>query len=198
MSARLPVILASTSAIRRDVLAAAGIAFESEAPGVDEDAVKREMAGAAPASIAAELAARKALAVSARRPGLVIGADQVLAHEGGMLDKAHDMAEAAHRLRALRGRTHELLCGVALAQDGGIIWRHDAVSRMTMRDYSDAFLARYLKTAGPQILSSVGCYQLEGMGAQLFARIEGDYFAVLGLPLLPLLAALRAHGGLES
>lgn len=192
-----PVTLASTSAIRRAILSGAGIGFDAVSPGVDEDAVKDAMRGATPAALSLELAKRKALAVSMTRPGLVIGADQVLALDGAVWDKARDMAEAEARLRELRGRTHELVGGVALAEGDRILWTHSETSRLTVRDFSDEFLARYLREAGDAILSSVGCYQLEGLGAQLFERIDGDYFAVLGLPLLPLLAALRAHGGLE-
>jgi septum formation protein len=190
------VTLASTSAIRQAMLSGAGVRFQAVSPGVDEDAVKAAMGGVSAAALSMELAKKKALAVSAVRPGLVIGADQVLAFGGAIFDKARDMAEAESRLRQLRGRTHELVGGVALAEGDRLLWTHSEISRLAMRDFSDDFLTRYLDEAGPQILSSVGCYQLEGPGAQLFERIEGDYFAVLGLPLLPLLAALRAHGGL--
>lgn len=198
MSARKPLTLASTSGIRRRILTGAGVAFDAVSPGVDEDAAKAELAGAAPQAVALELARRKALAVSAARPGLVIGADQVLVEGGRLFDKAKTMAEAEARLKQWRGRPHDLVGGVALAESGRIVWDHGETSHLTMRDFSDAFLARYLADAGEQILTSVGCYQLEGLGAQLFARIDGDYFAVLGMPLLPLLDALRAHGGLES
>ena len=193
-----PVTLASTSAVRRAILSGAGVVFDAVSPGVDEDAVKEAMQGASAASLSLELAKKKALAVSAGRAGLVIGADQVLAFEGAIWDKAHDMDEAERKLRALRGKTHELVGGLAIAQGDRILWTHSETSRLTVRAFSDAFLHRYLDEAGPQILSSVGCYQLEGLGAQLFDQMEGDYFAVLGLPLLPLLDALRAHGGLAS
>lgn len=193
-----PVILASTSAIRRAILTGAGVAHEAAPPGVDEAAVKQAMQGVTPQALAVELAQQKALAISRTRPGLVIGADQVLVFEGEIFDKAKDKAEAEERLRRLRGRTHELVGGVALAEGERILWRHREISRLTMRGFGDAFLARYMKEAGDGLTSSVGCYQLEGLGAQLFEKIEGDYFAVLGLPLLPLLAALRAHGGLQQ
>lgn len=198
MSDLLPVVLASQSGIRRSVLTAAGVAFDAQSPSVDEDAVKTEMQGKPPAAIALALAEKKALAVSATRDGLVIGADQVLVFDGAIWDKARSMQEAEERLAVLRGKTHELVCGLAIAHGGDIVWRHGQTSRLTMRNYSDAFLARYLHEAGEAILTSVGCYQLEGLGAQLFESIEGDYFAVLGMPLLPLLAALRDHGGLEA
>lgn len=193
-----PVILASTSAIRRTILTSAGVGFDPVPPGVDEDAVKQAMRGASAAALSLELAKKKALAVSGVRPGLVIGADQVLAFEGAIWDKARDMAEAEARLRELRGRTHELVGGVALAEGDRVLWTHSETSRLTVRVFSDEFLKRYLREAGEVVLSSVGCYQLEGLGAQLFERIDGDYFAVLGMPLLPLLQALRAHGGLEQ
>lgn len=198
MSALKPVTLASTSAVRRAILDGAGVRYEAVSPGVDEDAVKRELAGATPEALALELARRKALAVSAGRSGLVMGADQVLTFDGRMFDKAADMKEAETRLKQWRGHPHALIGGVALAEGGRVVWEHCETSRLVMREFSDAFLARYLRDAGPRILSSVGCYQLEGLGAQLFAHIDGDYFAVLGLPLLPLLDALRAHGGLQQ
>ena len=193
-----PVILASTSAIRRAVLTGAGVAFDAVAPGVDEDAVKQAMPDAAPAVLALELAQQKALAISANRPGLVIGADQVLVFEGQIFDKAKDAAEAEARLRQLRGKTHELVGAVALTEGERVLWTHVETSRLTMRAFSEDFLARYLQHAGGGLTSSVGCYQLEGLGAQLFEKINGDYFAVLGMTLLPLLGALRAHGGLQA
>ncbi len=198
MTDLLPITLASQSAVRRAVLTAAGVPFAAQSPGVDEDIVKTEMAGAEPAAIAGALAEKKALAVSAKRDGLVIGADQILVFEGALWDKALSMAEAEERLTVLRGKSHELVCGVAIAHGGDIVWRHSQVSRLVMREFSDEFLAHYLHEAGEDILASVGCYQLEGLGAQLFAAIEGDYFAVLGLPLLPVLDALRDHGGLAA
>lgn len=191
-----PFILASTSAIRRAVLTSAGIPFEAVAPGVDEEAAKEALRaeGASPRDQADRLSELKALKVSARRPGLVLGCDQILACDGEAFDKAATLDEARQRLRALRGRMHTLECGAVIARDGAPIWRVVRTSRLWMRDFSDAFLDAYLDQWGEAALSSVGCYQLEGAGAQLFSRIEGDYFAILGLPLLDVMDVLRLHG----
>jgi len=192
-----PVTLASQSAIRASLLRAAGVVLSTASPGVDEDAVKAEMAGASPREIAVALADRKALALSGKREGLVIGADQTLEFEGRSFDKAANVGEARERLIMLRGKTHELHAAVAVAQGGAVIWRDVASVRLTMRPFTDIFLAAYL--AGNEgALSSVGCYQLEGEGAQLFSSIEGDYFAILGLPLLSLLDCLRREGALTA
>lgn len=196
-----PLILASASRTRADMLRAAGVAIEVEPARVDEDAVKEAMrAEDAPArDIADKLAELKALRVSARRPGrLVLGADQVLALPGRSFDKPADMAQARAQLQELRGQTHALLSAAVVALDGAPVWRHVGTARLTMRPFSDAFLDEYLKTVGNLALDSVGCYQLEGPGAQLFARVEGDYFTVLGLPLIELLWFLRARGVLTE
>ena len=193
------VVLASVSAGRRMLLEGAGIRFTAIAPGVDEAAVKVEVAGADAATLAAVLADRKALAGSVRMPGaLVIGGDTTLACEGRLFDKPDDIAAAGEQLRFLRGRTHELHSAVAVARDGVVVWRHIAAARMTMRAFSDAFLTHYVAACGESLTTSVGAYRLEGPGAQLFERIEGDYFTILGLPLLPLLAWLRTAGVLRS
>jgi len=136
----------------------------------------------------------KALAVSRKRPGFIIGADQMLAVDGETLDKPKDMAEARSHLMRLRGRTHALLTAAVVAREGAIIWRHIDTPKLRMRDFSDTFADEYLARVGDAALKSVGAYQLEGLGAQLFERVEGDYFSVLGLPLLPLMAFLREHG----
>lgn len=197
---RPPVILASTSAIRRQVLTGAGVPFEAVSPGVDEEAAKVSLraAGAGPRDQADALAELKALRVSAKRPGLVIGCDQILQCDGRAWDKADTLEEARERLRALRGRAHTLECAAVIARDGVPIWRLLKTSRLMMRDFSDAFLDDYLARHGEAALSAVGCYQLEGAGAQLFERIDGDYFAILGLPLLEILAFLRLHGALDT
>lgn len=192
----MTLILASGSAARRQMLEAAGIAFEVEVPRVDEEAAKLSLRqdGLSPRDQADALAELKALSVSARRSGFVIGADQMLAVEGQALDKPRDHAEARTHLQLLRGKTHELITAAAVAREGTVIWRCIDTPRLSMRAFSDAFLEDYLARAGEGALASVGGYQLEGLGAHLFDRVEGDYFSVLGLPLLPLLAFLRAHG----
>jgi septum formation protein len=185
--------LASKSKIRATVLTGAGLDFDVQVSGVDEDALKANHKGAAEA-LALALAEAKAKAVQAQ--GLIIGADQILECDGALYDKPRDMQEARHNLAVFRGQTHYLVGAVALVENGQTIWSHCGRVRLTMRDFSDAFLDAYLAAAGEQILSSVGCYQLEGLGAHLFSAIDGDYFSILGLPLLPLLDGLRAHGGL--
>ncbi len=195
-----PVILASRSASRAAILTGAGVDFQAVSPGVDEDAVKVEILarGGGPRDVAVDLADRKALAVSRRHPGLVIGADQTLELAGALYDKAENLAAARERLRLLRGQTHNLHAGVAVARDGAIIWRDLVTTTLAMRDFSDAFLEDYLTNEGVQALGSVGCYRLEGPGAQLFERIDGDYFAILGLPLLSLMDLLRREGALPA
>lgn len=191
-------ILASGSASRRAILENAQVAFEVDPADIDEGAVKDSFSGD-PAALAMKLAELKALEVSKRRPGaLVLGSDQVLEFEGVAYDKARSVAEAEARLRQLRGQTHYLQGGIALARDGEIVWRHQATSTLVMREFSDAFLADYLENAGDILTKGVGCYAFEGLGAQLFERTEGDYYAILGLSLLPVLGALRAHGALAE
>lgn len=192
----MSLILASGSAARKQMLGAAGLAFEIDVPRVDEEAAKASLRaeGMKPRDQADALAELKALSVSRRREGFVIGADQMLAVEGEAFDKPKDRAEARAHLQHLRGRAHELLTAAVVARDGAVIWRHIETPRLRMRAFSDAFLDDYLDRVGDAALHSVGAYQLEGLGAQLFERIDGDYFAVLGLPLLPLLAFLREHG----
>ena len=188
------LILASTSASRRAILEAAGVAFTAMAPEVDEDAAKAKLlsAGAGPLDIAMQLADLKAIAVSRRHSGLVIGADQTLELGGALIDKPGDLAEARATLEALRGRTHRLHSAVVVASGGEALWRDVVTARLTMWPFSDAFLDRYLADQGDRVLSSVGAYLIEGRGIQLFEEIDGDHFAILGLPLLPLLNYLRA------
>jgi septum formation protein len=192
------IILASTSRARREMLAAAGVAFTVEAADVDEPAIRKTLlaakSAATPPQIADALARAKAEDVSQRHKGsLVIGGDQVLALGTELLTKAKDEAAARATLKKLRGMTHELHSAVALAVDGRVLWTHTGTARLRMRDFSDAFLEEYLTRAGDRVGQSVGAYELEGLGVQLFDKIEGDYFTILGLPLLPLLAELRAH-----
>jgi len=177
------------------MLEAAGLSFTVEIPRVDEEAAKASLRaeGLKPREQADALAELKALSVSRKQPGFVIGADQMLAIEGATLDKPKDAAEARDHLTRLRGKTHELITAAVVAREGAVIWRHIDTPKLKMRAFSDAFMDDYLSRAGEKVLHSVGAYQLEGLGAQLFDRVEGDYFSVLGLPLLPLLAFLREH-----
>jgi septum formation protein len=192
----MSLVLASASASRRRMLEAAGLVVEVDPPRADEEAAKASLraAGLKPRDQADALAELKALSISRRRPDFVIGADQMLAIEGDVLDKPKDEAEARMHLQRLRGKSHELLTAAVVAREGAIIWRHIETPRLKMRAFSDAFLEDYMARAGQSTLTSVGAYQLEGLGAQLFERVDGDYFSVLGLPLLPLLAFLREHG----
>lgn len=196
----MTLILASGSAIRRKVLENAGISFRVEKPRVDEDAVKEGLRaeGLKPRQQADALAEVKALSISRMIPGLVLGCDQMLSLGDEAFDKPADRAEARAHLMRLRGQTHVLNCAAVIAKDGEPIWRHVETPRLTMRDFSDAFLDAYLDRVGEAAFASVGGYQLEGLGAQLFARVEGDYFSVLGLPLFPLLAFLREHGAAQT
>ena len=196
----MSVILASKSAARRAVLDGAAVPYEGLVAGVDEEAVKTGLLaeGATPRDVADALAELKALRVSRGRSEFVIGADQTLDLDGRLYDKADDIDAARERLKTLRGKTHKLHSAVVVAKEGAPIWREVVTAKLTMRDFSDDFLERYLETEGEASLSSVGCYRLEGPGAQLFSRIEGDYFAILGLPLLGLLDLLRRHGELPA
>lgn len=191
--------LASKSAARTALLTGAGVPFETAGSGVDEDEIKRALLaeGAGPKEIAEALAEAKAVAVSQGRPGLVIGADQTLDLAGELYDKVGTLAAARERLVRLRGRPHQLHSAVVVAEDGKGIWRETVSATLTMRDFSDGFLDAYIAQEGEAALGSVGCYRLEGPGAQLFSRIQGDYFAILGLPLMGLLELLRRRGVLQ-
>jgi septum formation protein len=196
-AAATKLVLASASAVRARLLSAAGIAFEQHPAAVDEAELKASMRadGAAPEDAAIALAELKAMRISARAPdALVIGVDQILDCDGVWFDKPADRAAAAASLAALSGRAHGLVSAACVVRDGVRLWH--AVDRATlhMRALDAGFIAAYLAAAGPQVLASVGVYQLEGLGAHLFTRIDGDYFTILGLPLLPLLAYLREHG----
>lgn len=194
------VVLASKSAARRQVLTGAGVDFDVVVVDVDESVLKTEITrrGGGPREVALALSQEKARVVSARTPGLVIGADQTLDLFGRLIDKAETVAEARARLLEMRGMEHLLHSGVALAENGEIVWSRTETAVMVVRPFSDAWLDAYLADVGEQVLSSVGCYQLEGLGVQLFERIEGDFFTILGLPLLPLLEELRRRGALVA
>jgi septum formation protein len=194
------IILASTSRARRAVLEGAGVTFEAMDSGLDEEAAKTRLKaqGASPRDIADALADAKAAKASSGRDGLVIGADQTLELEGALFDKTGSLDEARERLKLLRGKAHKLHSAVVVARDGQVVWRDLATATLVMRDFSDDFLEAYLASEGGAALGSVGCYRLEGPGAQLFSAIEGDYFAILGLPLLGLLEFLREQGALAA
>jgi septum formation protein len=191
------LILASKSAARRAILTEAGVPFTVQVADVDEDALKTP--GVDPAALAVELARAKALAVSRHdADAWVLGADQTLAFDGGLVSKAPTLEAARERLIAMRGRSHQLHSGAALARNGQVVWSGVDTVEMKMRDFSDAFLDAYLAAEGVALLACVGSYRLEGLGSQLFEAVEGDYFTVLGLPLWPVLAELRRAGVIGS
>ena len=187
--------------MRVRLLEGAGLAFARQPADIDEAAIKRALldVGASAETVAQSLAEAKAVAVSAGAPGaLVIGADQVLECGGTLFDKPASEAEATRQLRRLGGRAHRLVSALCVARKGVVMWRHAEEARLTMRRLSRAFIADYLDRAGPAALDAVGTYHLEGRGVNLFSRIDGDYFAILGLPLLPLLAFLRRQGVVDG
>lgn len=193
------IVLASGSKARAAVLSAAGVTFEVAVAGVDEAAMKAGLLaqGNGPREVADALAELKAVRVSRKQPGaLVIGADQTLDLDGQLFDKAESMVEARDRLQHLRGKTHKLHSAVVVARDGEVIWREVPAARLTMRPFTDEFLDAFLERGGESLLGSVGCYRLEDDGVQLFSRINGDYFTILGLPLMGLLDLLRRYGAL--
>lgn len=190
------VILASGSVIRRAMFEKAGLDFDVIPAAIDEDAITAslEREGATPVHIALTLAELKAARVSGQHPeDCVIAADSVITCEGRSFTKPEDAGTAKEHLRYLRGRTHENICGVCLAKGGVTIWRHTDIAKLTMRDFSDTFLDAFVEKNVPGILSSAGAYRFEDTGVQLFSKIEGDYFTILGLPLLPVLNILREH-----
>jgi septum formation protein len=194
-----PLVLASKSASRRALLQGAGIPIEVLAADVDERGIEAKANLADPGEVAALLAREKAVAVSVQQPGrLVIGADQTLALGQRRFSKPADRAAARDQLRVLRGQSHALHSAVAIMRDAKPVFEHCVVARLAMRAFSDGFLESYLDAAGDAVLASVGAYQVEGLGVQLFERIEGDHSTILGLPLLPVLAALRREGVLNG
>jgi nucleoside triphosphate pyrophosphatase len=194
-----PLVLASRSRARQALLAAAGVPIEIRPADLDERALERAAASTAPEVIAAHLARAKAVAVSRLLPGrLALGADQTLARGAERFAKPVDRTAAAAQLRALRGQAHELYSAIAFVKDENLLFEFVAVARLTMRPFSDRFLEQYLDAAGDAASASVGGYQIENLGIQLFERVEGDYFTVLGLPLLPALEFLRRQGCLAQ
>lgn len=195
------IILASASPFRKTMLENARLDFAVVPAAIDERAVEAAIgdSGVTPAEVACILAEAKAQNVSERYPdALVIGSDQTLSLGDEILHKARDMEEARARLLRLSGQVHHLNSAVALARMGETVWTHTSVARMTMRALTPAFIGRYLSAVGPAVLSSVGAYQIEGRGIQLFEAIDGDHFTIVGLPLLPLLGALRKAGAIDG
>ncbi|MGB1068841.1 MAG: Maf family protein [Henriciella sp.] len=190
------LILASGSASRRALLAGAGVEATATKPNLDEDSLKASFraTGMSVRDQAMQLAELKALKISARMPGLVIGGDQMLSLGDRAFDKPKDMAQAAEHLRALSNQSHTLETAIAIAENGKVVWRHLSRPKLRMRQLSEGAISTYLSRVDDSILSTVGAYQLEGIGAQLFAQIDGDYFSILGLPLFPLLDYLRLRG----
>ena len=195
------LVLASGSEIRQQLLRNAGVAFDMVKPAVDEDTIRVSLCaeGASPRDIADALAEAKARKVSIKAPGaLVLGCDQVLEHRGEILTKPENMEQAHAQLLRLRGERHSLLSAAVLYEDGKPKWRHLGVVRLVMRDVSDSYLASYLARNGPALCRSVGAYKLEEEGVRLFASVQGDYFTVLGLPLIEILSHLTLTGVLDG
>ncbi|HAO34629.1 MULTISPECIES: Maf family protein [unclassified Hyphomonas] len=194
------IILASGSQSRRAVLTAAGIEADTIKPNVDEDAAKASFRASdmKVRDQAMQLAELKSVKISMREPGLVIGCDQMLSLDGEAFDKPVDLADARNHLVKLSGKAHTLETAIVISEEGKPVWRYLARPKLTVRPLSDAFIDTYVEAVGEPLLSTVGAYQLEGLGAQLFTRIDGDYFSILGLPLLPLLDYLRTRGVLLS
>ena len=194
------IILASGSASRRSLLSGAGVMAKNIKPLVDEESARASFraSGMSVRDQAMQLAEMKAVKVSSNHTGLVIGGDQMLSLEGKPFDKPIGMDGARSHLKAMSGKAHTLETAIVIAENGTPVWRHLARPKLTMRVLTETFIDQYLETAGEDILNTVGAYQLEGIGAQLFTKIEGDYFSILGLPLLPLLDYLRTRGVLPA
>ena len=195
------LILASASPFRLALLVNAGVVVDAVPAGLDERALEAPLkdSGASPEDVATVLAEAKAVDVSEQRPGaLVLGCDQTLSLGDRIFHKPADMEAARRRLLDLSGRTHQLNSAAVMARDGVVLWRHVGVANLTMRALDPAFISRHLARAGAGVLKSVGAYQIEGEGIQLFERVEGDYFTIVGLPLLPLLAELRRLGAIDG
>jgi septum formation protein len=190
-----PLMLASKSSARQALLSAAGVPVEVQPADIDERKLEDAETLLGPSAIAALLAREKAIAVERHHPGrLVLGADQMLALDGRRFAKPADREAAHAQLRALSGRTHELHSAIAFVHNGAVVFEHVEVARLAMRGFSEQFLDHYLDAAGGAVTQSVGAYQIEGLGVQLFDRLEGDYFTILGLPLMAVLEFLRQRG----
>ncbi|TCD15988.1 Maf-like protein [Oricola cellulosilytica] len=197
----MSIVLASTSPFRAAILKNAGLEFLTDANEIDERSVEAPLlqTGATPEDIASVLAEAKALDVSPRHPGaIVIGADQTLSLNGELLHKPLDMEAARRQVLRLSGKTHELNSAIVLVQNSAPLWRHVSVAHMHVRELTPQFVGRYLAQTGEIALKSVGAYQFEGAGIQLFDRVDGDYFTIVGLPILPLLTKLRALGEIDG
>lgn len=194
-----PLVLASSSPFRRMLMENAGLSFQAHAADIDERRLEAGLEGASPDQVAAALALAKAEDVSRRFPGsLVIGSDQTMSLGDRVYHKPGSLSEARENLLSLSGKTHRLNSAVAIVRDGKSLWDHVAHADLSVRPLSEAFVDRYLARVGAMVFSSVGAYQLEGEGIQLFAKIEGDYFTILGLPMLPLLQKLREFGAIDD
>ena len=196
----LPITLASGSKIRRQILDGAGLSYDVKISLVDEAAIKTSMIAmqAPPRDIADALAEAKALKVSRNQEGLVIGADQIMLMDGHIYDKPKTMEEARLRLLSMRGKPHYLIGAVVICESGQPVWRYASKTTLHVREFTESFLDDYLKAEGDDILSTVGAYKFEGRGAQLFSKVEGDFFSILGLSLLPVLDYLRVRGVLKT
>ncbi|TPJ71866.1 Maf-like protein [Mesorhizobium sp. B2-6-2] len=195
------IILASGSPFRKAMLVSAGLDIEAVPANVDERALEAPLkdSGVSPEDVASILAEAKATAVCERKPGaLVLGCDQTLSLGDEIFHKPADMEGARRHLLTLSGKTHQLNSAAVLCRDGEVLWRHVGVASLTMRELDPGFIGRHLARVGAKALSSVGAYQIEGEGIQLFEKIEGDYFTIVGLPLLPLLKELRALGAIDG
>ena len=194
------IILASGSAIRCKLMTDAGLDFEVITKPVDESAIKEAMLAedAKVRDIADALAEAKSMRVSRVEEGLVIGADQIMVMDNQLFDKPKDMEEARERLKLMRGRTHYLIGAVVICEGGSPVWRHIAKTKLTMREFSDEFLEDYLASEGELVTKSVGAYRFEGLGSQLFSDVEGDFFSILGLSLLPVMDYLRIRGAIAT
>lgn len=193
------IILASGSAIRAQIMRDAGLDFEIITRPVDESAIKTAMLteGALPRDVADALAEAKSIKVSRENAGLVIGADQIMVMDGQIFDKPKSIDEARDRLLSMRGKAHHLIGAVVICEDGHPVWRHISKTTLNVRDFSEEFIDDYLRKEGRSILKSVGAYRFEGRGAQLFTKVDGDFFSILGLSLLPVLDYLRLRGAAQ-